>query len=104
MMIKKIFFILCFYASTAKARGNTIVYDDPSSLIKVGNHFEILRNGDKYDSISVLHANKFHQSNTGIPVFSIPDVDIWLRFSLVNRTAVSNLYFYIDYFNISNVR
>jgi signal transduction histidine kinase len=103
-MIKKIFFILCFYACAAKALGNTILYDDPLSLIKVGSHFEILRNGDKYDSLSVLHANKFHQSHTGIPVFSLPDVDIWLRFTLENRTAVNSLYFYIDYFNISYLR
>src|SRR5438552_1381960 len=105
-MLKNIFFILCFYACVFKAAaGNVIVYSNPTSLVKIGKHFDILEDtAGKYDASSILGATEFYGNNKDIPVFSLPDVNVWLRFSLVNQTTANGIYFYIQYFNLSFIK
>jgi signal transduction histidine kinase len=105
-MVKKLFFFFCFFICVLRiSANNVIVYKSPSSLIKVGSFFEILDNTkNDYDSSSVLQAKGFHTSKDQIPVFSVPDVNIWLRFSIFNQTKYNELFFYLEHFNVSTIK
>ena len=63
---------------------DTILYNKPS-IKKIGAHLEILDNRDKkYDVSTITNAKEFYENKRASPVFSKLDIDIWIRFSIVN--------------------
>ena len=105
-MNKYISVAFIFFCLIGKAvAGNIIVYNNASSVIEAGKYFEILDDpGNKYDSSSIINASSFRANTQTIPVFSTPDINLWLRFSLTNQTDAKNLYFYLEYYNVSYIK
>ncbi|MEP6467196.1 MAG: 7TM diverse intracellular signaling domain-containing protein [Parafilimonas sp.] len=74
-------------------------------MVKIGVYFEILQNSNNaFDSSNVIYSSKFKQNAKTIPILSTPDINIWLRFSLLNNTKNSDLYFYLEYYNLSDLK
>jgi two-component system, NtrC family, sensor kinase len=92
--------LFAFLASAPYCQG--ISYNNPSEIITVGRNLEILENkNNRYDSVSILNAKEFHPGNSDVPLFPVPDINAWVRFSVTNNSPLSDLYLFIEHFNIS---
>lgn len=91
---------LCLYVLNGFA-ADTILYNR-SVIKKIGEHIEILDNRDKeYDAANITSAKEFYKNERASPVFSKLDIDIWIRFSVINATGTKNIYFNSSHFNTS---
>jgi len=105
-MIKQLYFTACFLfcVSNIIAGNNTAIFNSNTSLLRIGKQIEILEDvNNQFNDNTILVAKGFYKSNKEIPVFSSPNINAWLRFSLSNQTPENNLYLYIDYFNLSYI-
>lgn len=81
-----------------------IVYRNTSTIATQGKKLEILEDkNNKYDSSTILSAQDFKLADKDVPLFPVPDVNVWARFSLINNSSLDDLYLFIEHFNISKI-
>jgi hypothetical protein len=52
---------------------------------------------------SIIHAKEFYLSKNEVPLFAVPNVNVWLRFSVNNASSLDELYLFIEHFNVSKI-
>lgn len=93
--------LLCF---TVNVQPQQINYYHNSALSSIGQNVEILSDTfQNYNSASILYADKFKKSTKKVEVFPVTKNDIWLRFSAANQTKEPTLFFFIPYYNITQL-
>ncbi|HYK43549.1 MAG TPA: 7TM diverse intracellular signaling domain-containing protein [Parafilimonas sp.] len=81
-----------------------ILFSNPSRIVSVGKNLEILEDKEgKYDERTIMAATGFHISTNDVPLFPIPDVNVWLRFSVTNNSSLNAVYLFIEHFNVSKI-
>ncbi|MEP6513902.1 MAG: 7TM diverse intracellular signaling domain-containing protein, partial [Parafilimonas sp.] len=88
----------------AEVFAQPVKYTQPAETITIGNKLEILTDSFKrYNSTTILSANDFTKSSKNIPVFPVTKEPIWLKFSVANKTTEPSIYFFIQYYNVSEI-
>src|ERR1041385_5311074 len=83
---------LCGLLSLA-GRSQSIAFNNAGSIVTIGKYLEILNNKNaNYDEHSVLTAKEFYASKNDVPLFPVPDVNVWLRFSVTNTSSLQDIY------------
>lgn len=102
---KKIIITFYLFAALASvANCQQIIYNNASEIISIGKELEILEDKNHtYDSLSVLNTKDFHFSDKNVPLFATPDINVWLRFSLINNSSLRDIYFFLEHFNLSKI-
>jgi hypothetical protein len=94
---------LFFLLSPASA-AEPISFNNTSPILSVGKNLEILEDeAGKYDAHTILAAKEFRASRKDVPLFPIPDVNVWLRFSVANNSSLDSVYLFIEHFNVSRI-
>ncbi|HRI21988.1 MAG TPA: 7TM diverse intracellular signaling domain-containing protein, partial [Panacibacter sp.] len=84
--------------------GQEIVITNASGFSKItGEKIQILADSSGKKTLSeVMHSSGFKFS-TGVPNFSSAPNNVWIKFSLKNKSTENKVYFIIDYANISEI-
>ncbi len=102
MLRKTVCLIVGLCACIINAFADSIVLSNEPVIQKIGKQFYILDNHDnKYNANTIINATEFIKSKQETPVFSSLNVNLWVRFSVLNNTSTSNIYFNIDHSNTS---
>jgi signal transduction histidine kinase len=91
-------FILFVIFSNAVFGQDTITYNDPSKIIKIGNKIEILE--DKTNQLTlqqVLNSKDFKKSTQVVPSLAISNSSFWLKMTIANKTENNNLALELEY-------
>ena len=101
MFIKRVCICIAFLFIVTRIFAGDIVLTNETNVQKLGGHLEILNNSNKkYNSSNVIDAKEFYTSTRKMPVFSSLDVNIWIRFSVLNQSG-SIAYLNFDHPNTS---
>jgi two-component system NtrC family sensor kinase len=80
------------------------VIDNAEKPVSIGAGTSILiDSSNHYSAQTVTAANGFVRSTNNIPIFPVVDGTIWVKFSLLNRSADSILFVDLQYSNISYI-
>ncbi len=103
LLNKHIFFSTCLLMFVVTIYGQPITYNNTSTITSIGKQLQILEDsGENYDTASILNAKRFYQSKNDVPLFPVPNVNTWCRFT-VNNNLSSDVYLFIEHFNISKI-
>ncbi|MGN6352466.1 MAG: 7TMR-DISMED2 domain-containing protein, partial [Parafilimonas sp.] len=101
MFIKRVCICIAFLFIVTRIFAGDIVLTNETNVQKLGGYLEILNNSNKkYNSSNVIDAKEFYTSTRKMPVFSSLDVNIWIRFSVLNQSG-SIAYLNFDHPNTS---
>lgn len=81
-----------------------LVIDKADKPVPVGNHLSILLDSsNRYNTRTILQADRFLPTQNPIPVFNVVKGSIWAKFTLVNNNEELPLFIDLQYANISNI-
>lgn len=99
------FFVLVFIMLTAEAAvSNPIIYRNDFPNTPIGTNIEILVDKtNTLNSENIISQGKFALSHKNAPIFFLSDKTLWGRFSVTNNSTRHNIFFSIEYPNISQI-
>jgi len=105
-MILKAFLKCLFliFISNIAYTQNIISYNNPDSIIKIGNKVLLLE--DKNNKLTIneaLNSNLFIKSNQIVPNFQISKSTFWIKFKIKNNTSLKSLLLELPYPTIDSI-
>lgn len=105
-MILKAFLKCLFliFISNIAYTQNIISYNNPDSIIKIGNKVLLLE--DKNNKLTIneaLNSNLFIKSNQIVPNFQISKSTFWIKFKIKNNTSLKSLLLDLPYPTIDSI-
>jgi len=105
-MILKAFLKCLFliFISNITYAQNIISYNNPDSIIKIGNKVLLLE--DKNNKLTIneaLNSNLFIKSNQTVPNFQISKSTFWIKFKIKNNTSLKSLLLELPYPTIDSI-
>ena len=103
ILVRPAFFVLVFLMLTARpAQSNPIIYNNEFPNTMIGTNVELLiDSANSLNSENIIGAGHFTFSEKKAPIFFLADKTLWGRFSVTNNTSRKNIFFSVEYPNIS---
>lgn len=98
-----IIFLLCFCGNFYARAGNFDLKNGEDALL-TGQAFEVLDDmNNTYNDQSILKASSFKPITRTIPIIYNSKGTVWFKITITNQTALNDIAFYIQYFNIAQI-
>ena len=104
--IRKYLFLLLLliFSINETIAQKSIFLTDKTFPLNIGKEIEIfIDDTNQHDLSSILSEKSFKKSDKTVPVFLLPNKDIWIRFNVENVSNDSEVILGINYPNISNI-
>ena len=97
-------FINCSFISYASDTSAVFAANGILNARPIGKYvYLFVDKGSHYNISDIVHSAGFKRQKKDIPVMDVKEGIIWLKFSILNQTANSNLFLDIQYSNISEI-
>ncbi len=95
--------LFCFFS--IQCFGGDVYLKDKDNLSLVGKKMEMLSDtGNQYNAANISTATQFAPAKAKVTIIgSVPKHDLWLRFTAHNSTTQPTIYFFLKFFNISEI-
>jgi two-component system NtrC family sensor kinase len=102
---KTAFFLVAFLVSIFSfAQTKPIVYTSTQEQIPFGRQLEVLvDSASNLNTENIVTKGKFSFSGADVPIFFLNKNTLWGRFTVTNLDKDQNIFFSINYFNISKI-